>query len=191
MFARNATIRGPSPALFTRPSIPSLSRKYHYTRDQVYGFREPVVRSIPDYTPEQLANRANASNLLRFVSYYRSLGHRLASLDPLSLTPSDPSAIYQLDPSRYGLSGDMTFDVNGIVNTGTEGKNVMTLNQIVERLNRTYAGSVGFEFAHLPVGFCRIFGGVWRLSWAFFGTRSPTQHLFEAFPNLSLRLERE
>ncbi|ORY48503.1 dehydrogenase E1 and transketolase domain-containing protein 1 [Rhizoclosmatium globosum] len=150
MFARNATIRGPSPALFTRPSIPSLSRKYHYTRDQVYGFREPVVRSIPDYTPEQLANRANASNLLRFVSYYRSLGHRLASLDPLSLTPSDPSAIYQLDPSRYGLSGDMTFDVNGIVNTGTEGKNVMTLNQIVERLNRTYAGSVGFEFAHLP-----------------------------------------
>ncbi|KAI8614955.1 dehydrogenase E1 and transketolase domain-containing protein 1 [Chytriomyces sp. MP71] len=130
--------------------VSAFSRPYHYTSNQVYGFREPVTRTLPDYTAEQLANRASASNLLRFVTYYRSLGHRLASLDPLSLTPADPSALYQLDPARYGLSPGDTFDVNGILNTPVQGPHRLSLEEIVQRLNRTYAGSVGFEFAHLP-----------------------------------------
>ncbi|KAJ3228002.1 hypothetical protein HDU81_006369 [Chytriomyces hyalinus] len=129
---------------------PAATRPYHYTSNQVYGYREPVARSLPDYTEEQLSNRAQASNLLRFVTYYRSLGHRLAALDPLSLTPADPSALYQLDPKRYGLSEGQTFDVDGILNTGSSGPQRMGLEEIVARLNKTYAGSVGFEFAHLP-----------------------------------------
>ncbi|KAJ3399143.1 hypothetical protein HDU80_008229 [Chytriomyces hyalinus] len=143
-------LRSRSRLLKTALARPAAARPYHYTSNQVYGYREPVARSLPDYTEQQLSNRAQASNLLRFVTYYRSLGHRLAALDPLSLTPADPSALYQLDPKRYGLSEGQTFDVDGILNTGSSGPQRMGLDEIVARLNKTYAGSVGFEFAHLP-----------------------------------------
>jgi probable 2-oxoglutarate dehydrogenase E1 component DHKTD1 len=58
---------------------------YHYSHDDVYGYRSPRPAVVNDYTPEELENRAKNSNLLRLVHQYRANGHRLADLDPLNL----------------------------------------------------------------------------------------------------------
>ncbi|KAJ3394106.1 hypothetical protein HDU84_000134 [Entophlyctis sp. JEL0112] len=107
-----------------------------------------ILRKNAD-TESQLANRAAASNLVRFVTYYRALGHRLASLDPLAQTKPDPSALYQLDPKRYGLSENMSFNVDGIISTEATESQTMPLNKIIERLNRTYAGAVASQIEEL------------------------------------------
>ncbi|KAJ3117620.1 hypothetical protein HK100_000776 [Physocladia obscura] len=132
-------------------------RSYHYTRDQVYGFREAPKPQLPDYNTKQLENRADAANLVRFVTFYRQLGHRLAAVDPLAQSAPDPSAVYQLNPARYGLDVAATklYPVDGILATGSLKQNTpkdekWPLSHIIARLNNTYASAVGFEFQHLP-----------------------------------------
>ncbi|KAL8279079.1 hypothetical protein RQP46_008537 [Phenoliferia psychrophenolica] len=71
---------------------------------QVFGHHPPPEFTLPDFTPEELANRARHANLLRLVESYRRHGHRAAKLDPLDLAerPNVPA----LDPRRYGFNVD-------------------------------------------------------------------------------------
>ncbi|KAI9346426.1 thiamine diphosphate-binding protein [Zopfochytrium polystomum] len=138
----------PSSATATvRTTAPS--RQYHYDKDNIYGFRTPRTFSIPDYSSEELTNRAKGSNLVRLVNAYRTHGHRLASLDPLNLTPQDSSALPELDPARYGLNGSDTFAIKGILSAPGDVQH-MTVNEAIAHLQNTYVGRIGFEFAHIP-----------------------------------------
>jgi probable 2-oxoglutarate dehydrogenase E1 component DHKTD1 len=100
-------------------------------------------------TPEEIANRSKYPNLLRLVTAYRTHGHRLASLDPLDLTPQDGSVLPELDPARYGLYAGDTFDLAGILSLGENVKNTnVPLESVIQHLSRTYIGRIGFEFTH-------------------------------------------
>ncbi|CAH7677410.1 expressed protein [Phakopsora pachyrhizi] len=72
----------------------------------VWGYQKPTKFGLPDYTPQQLYNRASQAPLMRLIESYRRHAHRSASLDPLSLAPRPP--VPALDPRRYGfkLSSD-------------------------------------------------------------------------------------
>ncbi|KAG0054975.1 hypothetical protein BGZ90_005845, partial [Linnemannia elongata] len=70
-------------ALFPASSIAQQRAAYH--DDGAYGYRVPKVYSMPDYTPEELANRVDNANLLRLVIGYRTHGHLAADLDPLDI----------------------------------------------------------------------------------------------------------
>ncbi|KAJ3197259.1 hypothetical protein HK101_005031 [Irineochytrium annulatum] len=125
------------------------ARSYHYDSN-VYGYRLPKHHSIPDFSPEEVANRAAGSNLLRLVNAYRSHGHRLASLDPLNLTPRDPASVKELDPARYLLAPSDVFNVHGILSMPSAQDGRASVEEIINHLQKTYLGGIGFEFHHIP-----------------------------------------
>lgn len=117
---------------------------------------------MPDYTPEQLANRAKNASLLRYVDSIRLHGHRAALVDPLDKLQREP--VSALDPARYGLrSSDAPYDINGIIwydghspslDTSTtspvSSDLKWTLDDITSHLRDVYVGSIGYEFMHSP-----------------------------------------
>ncbi|GJN90432.1 hypothetical protein Rhopal_003443-T1 [Rhodotorula paludigena] len=146
----------------------------------VFGYQSPREYTLPDFTPQELANRARNASLLRLVESYRRHGHRSALLDPLDLAqrPSVPA----LDPRRYGFQlsdegvkalreefrsdtlpddkvgavGDK-LDVTGILDFPPDagqaagaGESLRTMEEIAQRLSETYTSGVAYEFMHLP-----------------------------------------
>ncbi|KAJ3294817.1 hypothetical protein HK104_003284, partial [Borealophlyctis nickersoniae] len=128
-------------------------RHYNYDRD-IYGYRTPRVFELPDYSPEELANRNANPNLLRLVQMYRVHGHRVADLDPLGLTQTEK--LFQLDPNRYSIpETGKTFDITGIVHVGKSkdpsiSREKAPVELILAHLRQSYCGRIGFEFSHIP-----------------------------------------
>ncbi|KAG8217006.1 thiamine diphosphate-binding protein [Butyriboletus roseoflavus] len=106
---------------------------------------------MPDYTPEQLANRATNAPLLRYADSLRTHGHRAASIDPLDILRRERVAA--LEPTRYGLTDPSAeYNIDGILWTGDahgKGKN-WTLDQITGFLNAVYVGRIAYEYMDLP-----------------------------------------
>ncbi|TNY20770.1 dehydrogenase E1 and transketolase domain-containing protein 1 [Rhodotorula diobovata] len=166
--------------LRSKPRLPRLTGSGCRTRqlhdDGVHGYQRPLEFTLPDFTPQQLANRARNASLLRLVESYRRHAHRAALVDPLDLAkrPSVPA----LDPRRYGFSiseeaasklreeflsdarpDDMVsepsdkFNVAGILDfpQGTLGaQEERTMDEIAARLAEVYCGGIAYEFMHLP-----------------------------------------
>lgn len=91
------------------------------------------------------------------VRAYQVRGHHVAKLDPLGILDPDledrqPS---ELDISHYGWTEadlDKTFTLGpGILPRHvSEGKDKMTLREIVDELKRMYCGSIGIQYVHIP-----------------------------------------
>jgi len=79
------------------------------------------------------------------VNAYRSRGHFAANLDPLGLL--ETARVVELDPATWGFSDASLHQV--IAPTGVHGLERATLAEIIARLDRVYAGSVGLEFMHI------------------------------------------
>ncbi len=79
------------------------------------------------------------------IRAYRSNGHLLARLDPLAL--EEPDLHPELDPTNYGF-GEKDWD-RPIFIDNVLGLETATLNEIMERLNSTYCGTIGVEFMHV------------------------------------------
>jgi 2-oxoglutarate dehydrogenase E1 component len=83
---------------------------------------------------------------LMLIRSYRIRGHLKAKLDPLGLVPDAPHP--ELDPKTYGF-GDGDWDrpiyINNVLGLG----DTTTLRQVMERLHRTYCGSIGVEYMHI------------------------------------------
>ncbi len=95
----------------------------------------------------------------RLVTAYRSRGHLAAKLDPLNMEGTYPVSDLEeigllprpgapdLDPAWHGLTA---VDMNTEFNTGfLGGPPKLKLGELVERLKKTYAGSIGAEFMHI------------------------------------------
>jgi 2-oxoglutarate dehydrogenase E1 component len=95
----------------------------------------------------------------RLVTAYRSRGHLAAKLDPLNMEGTYPVSDLEeigllprpgapdLDPAWHGLTAA---DMNSEFNTGfLGGPPRLKLGELVERLKKTYAGSIGAEFMHI------------------------------------------
>ncbi|KPV74148.1 uncharacterized protein RHOBADRAFT_54008 [Rhodotorula graminis WP1] len=164
----------PQPRRLRLPRGASGCRTLH---DQgVWGYQAPQEFTLPDFSPQELANRARNASLLRLVESYRRHGHRAALVDPLDLAkrPNVPA----LDPRRYGftLSSDVAanlrdefvsdvkpleqvsaegdkFNVEGILDfpksTGGTSEE-RTMDEIATRLAEVYCGGIAYEFMHLP-----------------------------------------
>ncbi|KAH8829834.1 dehydrogenase E1 and transketolase domain-containing protein 1 [Flagelloscypha sp. PMI_526] len=122
-------------------------RGYH---DESFGFRPLPKFTVPDYTPEQLQNRATNAALLRYLDSIRFHGHRAASIDPLDLIPRIPIQA-ALDPERYGLiDNNQTYNVDGIMWAEDTGKKEWPLGQITDYVKGIYVGRIAYEFMHSP-----------------------------------------
>ncbi|KZS96382.1 dehydrogenase E1 and transketolase domain-containing protein 1 [Sistotremastrum niveocremeum HHB9708] len=120
-------------------------RLYH---DESFGFRKPRPFSVPDYTPEQLANRSVNAPLQRYVDSLRMHGHRAASIDPLDLLQREEVAA--LNPDRYGLDKTATYCIDGIIWTGSKEPEWWPLDKITRHLRETYVGRIAYEYMHSP-----------------------------------------
>lgn len=85
-----------------------------------------------------------AIDVMRLITMYRTHGHVLADLNPLSEEPRHKA---ELDYEHYGLSlwdMDREFYCGGL-----GGREKASLRRIVKILRETYCGKVGSEFMHL------------------------------------------
>ncbi len=85
------------------------------------------------------------SRIARLIHSYRSRGHLIADLDPLSFRPQRHP---DLRLSSYGLSSwdlDRHFPTGDFINEGR----TMTLREILRRLRSAYCSTTGYEYMHI------------------------------------------
>jgi 2-oxoglutarate dehydrogenase E1 component len=93
--------------------------------------------------PSQLGQKQ--FSVLQLISAYRTLGVRVADVDPLDRVGKP--YIQELDPAFYGLSDA---DMQTVFNTGSlVWQREATLEQILGFLRNTYCGSIGFEYMYM------------------------------------------
>jgi 2-oxoglutarate dehydrogenase E1 component len=82
---------------------------------------------------------------IMLIRAYRARGHMMADLDPLHLSKANHYP--ELDPKTYGFTEEdydrpiFIYDVLGLA--------YATLNEILERVRKTYCGTIGVEFLHI------------------------------------------
>jgi 2-oxoglutarate dehydrogenase E1 component len=81
----------------------------------------------------------------RLVDAYRELGHTLADLDPLKLTPRRQSDEH-LDLATFGLSQE---DMDQVFFSRLSECNYCTLRELLAILRKTYCRTIGVEFMHI------------------------------------------
>ncbi len=92
------------------------------------------------------AAKAQAA-VTRLVDAYRELGHYLADLDPLGLTPRRESHEL-LEPSAFGL-GEADLDRIFYSKSFGDGSGSATLRDLIASLRQTYCQTIGVEFMHI------------------------------------------
>ncbi len=128
-------------------------------RDQAHG---PIIASFAQRAKSNgFAVRVKAPDLAvagrqvfvqSIIAAYRTLGVRLAQLDPLKR--HDRPVIPELDPAFYGLSEGDLDQVYSATNTYFTKADTMTMRDILKALRDTYCRNVGVEFMYIsdPAG---------------------------------------
>ncbi|MFT0547678.1 2-oxoglutarate dehydrogenase E1 component [Allopusillimonas ginsengisoli] len=124
------------------------------TRDQPHA---PIVESFAQRAKEnKFVVRAQQPDLTvagkqvyvqSIIAAYRSLGARIANLDPLKR--QDRPEIPELDPAFYGLTAADLDQVYSATNTYFTKADTMTMRDMLKALRDTYCGSIGAEFMYM------------------------------------------
>ena len=127
------------------------------TRDQAHA---PIVASFAQRArenafqirPAQASDQALAIAgkqvyVQSIIAAYRSLGSRIAQLDPLKRR--DRPEIPELDPAFYGLSEADLDQIYSATNTYFTKADTMTMRDILKALRDTYCHNIGAEFMHI------------------------------------------
>ncbi|NYT59137.1 2-oxoglutarate dehydrogenase E1 component [Alcaligenaceae bacterium] len=124
------------------------------TRDQAHA---PVIESFAQRAKANaFVGHANKPDLTvagkqvyvqSIIAAYRSLGARIADLDPLKR--QDRPSIPELDPSFYGLTEADLDQVYSATNTYFTKADTMTMRDMLKALRDTYCRNVGAEFMHI------------------------------------------
>ena len=84
-------------------------------------------------------------SVLQLINAYRIKGHRRANLDPLKLSELPMVREMTMEGNRLEDS-----DLDTVFNTGSLfGVEKATLREIIERLEKTYCGTLGSEYMHI------------------------------------------
>ncbi|MES1910776.1 MAG: hypothetical protein MHM6MM_003308, partial [Cercozoa sp. M6MM] len=103
------------------------------------SFKKTAIRSV--------TGAAQDPALYALVQAWRSQGHLLSDLDPLGIRRRG-EATPELLPASYGLSEEDEREIPcGLLDMG---KSRATVQEVLQHLRRSYAGSIGAELSHLP-----------------------------------------
>jgi 2-oxoglutarate dehydrogenase E1 component len=92
-----------------------------------------------------LQNNIDSIKAVELIRAYRLRGHLLAKLDPLGLKKT--KYLEELHPEYYGFKkSDYKREIflNGVTN-----KKYSNISEILTFLNKTYCGSIGYEYMHI------------------------------------------
>ena len=107
------------------------------------GYELARVGDAPDGS--SVEGGAAQAAVTRLIDAYREIGHYLADLDPLKLTPpGDPNGL--LEPSTFGLT---EADLDRTFHTGLFDPPRATLRDLIAALRETYCRTIGVEFMHI------------------------------------------
>jgi len=99
-----------------------------------------------EFAPEDVKGAIlDSVRAIMLIRAYRARGHMIAQLDPLGFTKKEPYP--ELDPQTYGFTEadyDRPIFINDVL-----GLTYATLSEILERLYKTYCGTIGVEFLHI------------------------------------------
>jgi 2-oxoglutarate dehydrogenase E1 component len=112
------------------------------------GFEVGASRNGAVAHPQPVPSAPAASSLAgvpRLIDAYREIGHYLARLDPLRLTPAR-TRHDALELSEFGLSDA---DLDRPVETGLAHLPRATLRELLADLQKTYCGTIGVEYMHI------------------------------------------
>ena len=117
-------------------------------QEQFLQIGKNKFRSMPVSTGvvASSAHEQKQINVLQLINAYRVRGHQHATLDPLGLQKREKVA--DLDIGYHQLTGadlDTTFNVGSLFFN----KDSLKLSEIVSELEKTYCGSIGYEFMHI------------------------------------------
>ncbi|CAG2104913.1 unnamed protein product, partial [Medioppia subpectinata] len=128
---------------FTRHNEFIKTLKYH-TISGVYGYKPKQNQFVCDNIAVKRRSQNNA-DIHELVNAFRSRGHLLSRLDPLSLTEGKSLDALNIDISRYETSQSV-IDPKEFVNLG---RNECRIEEMVNFLKGTYCGNISIEFMHL------------------------------------------
>ncbi|HUH88357.1 MAG TPA: 2-oxoglutarate dehydrogenase E1 component [Pusillimonas sp.] len=124
------------------------------TRDQAHA---PIIESfaqrakanafVPRQQQPDLAVAGKQVSVQSIIAAYRSLGPRVADLDPLKR--QERPNIPELDPAFYGLTEADLDQVYAATNTYFTKADTMTMRDMLKALRDTYCRSIGAEFMHI------------------------------------------
>ncbi|MBV2180792.1 MAG: 2-oxoglutarate dehydrogenase E1 component [Castellaniella sp.] len=127
------------------------------TRDQAHA---PIIASFAQRArentfqirPAQASDQALAIAgkqvyVQSIIAAYRSMGTRIAQLDPLKR--SERPQIPELDPAFYGLSEADLDQIYSATNTYFTKADTMTMRDIIKALQDTYCRNIGAEFMYI------------------------------------------
>jgi 2-oxoglutarate dehydrogenase E1 component len=110
----------------------------------------PPLRWAEDYNPSLFGGdhfrqqTEKQAKVLELINAYRIRGHLLADIDPLNMTSHHAS---DLDLENFNLT---IWDLDReFITGGLHGKEVSTLREILQILQRAYCGKVGIEYRHI------------------------------------------
>ena len=117
----------PPPTLFPS-STPSLSTAAHPAATTANQFMDNL-------------------KVVSLINAFRSLGHKIANIDPLGLTPVPH--LQELDIKHYGFTDADLNKEFYFSDTQTYPFNGQTLGKIVSTLKDTYSSTIAAEFSHI------------------------------------------
>ncbi|KAI8998092.1 thiamine diphosphate-binding protein [Gaertneriomyces semiglobifer] len=146
VYFNNLANEGRSPAFQAPPTIIPSAELHGYVGDAKLETGEKIpAGEIMDHMKVQLIVRA-----------FQIRGHHLANIDPLGINTADTGSAPELSHRHYGFT-DADLDRSFYLGSGIlpaflaqEGQKTLTLREIIERLKKTYCGTIGVEYGHIP-----------------------------------------
>ncbi|ORX63001.1 oxoglutarate dehydrogenase, E1 component [Hesseltinella vesiculosa] len=117
---------------------------------------------LPELPGDHLASNTTSKDVIEhmkiqlMVRAYQVRGHHIANLDPLGIQHADLQTAPppELEYSYYGFTEkdlDRQFNLGpGILPAFGNNEKTLTLREIVDTLKKTYCGSIGIEYIHIP-----------------------------------------
>ncbi|XP_064535952.1 probable 2-oxoglutarate dehydrogenase E1 component DHKTD1 homolog, mitochondrial [Drosophila montana] len=120
-------------------------RNYH-SKLGVWGYR-PVTKRVYEVAEEVRQARNAQGNVYRWVEAFRQHGHKLASVNPISIkASSNQSELQELNPAFYGLQTQQTVRTAGLLSAPTSAQNVAQLEQLLRDIYCSNAASAEFAY---------------------------------------------
>ena len=134
------------PAAGTDDLVSALDGNWAAVETRIGGKLKTQTGEAGSFSQEDLLRATRDSvHALMMIRAYRMRGHLHANLDPLGLeAPKDRE---ELHPATYGFSeADYS---RKIFIDGVLGLQYATVPEMIKILQRTYCGTIGFEFMHI------------------------------------------
>ena len=116
--------------------------------DPEAGITSPVVAAERSAAPQEAHTMRHllraVAHATSFIQAYRDHGHQLSTVDPLG---SEPPGHPQLNPSFFGTSLEELQELPASL--VFENARDESLADVLERLQKAYCGTIGYEFEHL------------------------------------------